>query len=174
MKTIFRFSVLFVMALWLSVCLQAQADPATVDGTTTTAQEAVSPTGPAPEASADLVLPGAPKAPSKASNSVPTVDTTGIAKGPFLEEPLTLTKLLSWYDALYGALIIIWGFVYRSLGKPLERIPKALVVAAGGGVLAAAFVLAGWSSVLPLLFAFLGAIGVYDLFIKPTQRLFKR
>lgn len=169
MKTIFRLSF-FIIGLLLCMSPYAQADPAQVDGTEQ--QEAVSPTGPTDEVNADLTL---PKPPAKAvAPTVPTVDTTGISNGPFLNEPLTLNKLVSWYDAIYGALVLLWGFVARTLGKSVANVPKALVVAAGGAVLAAAFVLAGWSSVLPLLFAFLGAIGVYDLFIKPMQQIFKR
>lgn len=169
MKTIFH-SLFFAVALLLASAtyVPAQVDPAQAEGVEQVAQD-----GPSAEGvTADLK---APQPPAKAvSPTVPTVDTTGISQGPFLEAPLTLTKLLSWYDALYGALVLIWGFVTRSLGKPFQQVPKALVVAAGGAVLAAAFVLAGWSNVLPLLFAFLGAIGIYDIFLKPAQQLFKR
>jgi len=191
MKTIFH-SLFFAVALLLAgaTYVPAQADPAQAEGV-----EQVAPGGPSAEGvTADMKAPQppakavatqffggmakflvAPQPPAKAvAPTVPSVDTAGISSGPFLEAPLTLPKLLSWYDALYGALVLIWGFVTRSLGKPFQQVPKALVVAAGGAVLAAAFLLAGWSNVLPLLFAFLGAIGIYDIVLKPAQQLFKR
>lgn len=88
------------------------------------------------------------------------------------EERLTLDDLVTWTNALYAALVTVWGFLVKPLGKYLPGIDKmqtVFKVAAGAIVLAGAFVVFGWGEVLQYLFVFLGTMGFYDLFIKPTK-----
>lgn len=88
----------------------------------------------------------------------------------------TLPGLLESTDVLYGALVIIWGYLAKFLGKYLpafDRVQTVFKVLAGAVVLAAAFITFGWGQVLPLLFSFLSALGVYDLLLKPAQKLLK-
>lgn len=87
----------------------------------------------------------------------------------------TLPGLLENTEILYGALVIVWGYLAKFLGKylpALDRVQTVFRVLAGGVVLAAAFITFGWGQVLPLLFSFLSALGVYDLFLKPMQKAF--
>ncbi len=98
------------------------------------------------------------------------VDTTGISDNPFPDGTASLGKLVDMYDLLYGALVIIWGYIGKAL-KLDTKVPNyVFVVLAGGIVLAIAFVLLGFSNVFPLIFSFLSAIGVYDLLFKPVTR----
>lgn len=100
-----------------------------------------------------------------------TVDTTGVSTTTVFTDP-TLGKMITSYEALYGALVILVGY----LGK-LFKLPDFLknnyvfVVAAGGIVLGGVFFTAGWSTTLPLVFSFLSAIGIFDLILKPTGKL---
>lgn len=91
------------------------------------------------------------------------------ANFPDFEDP-TLGKLLDIYNLLYGALVVIWGYLAKLLGLKSEKIPFVFVVLAGGLVLAGGFVLAGWTEILPLVFSFLSAIGIFDLILKPAQK----
>lgn len=99
------------------------------------------------------------------------VDTTGTSTTTVFSDP-TLGKMINSYNALYGALVILVGY----LGK-LIKLPAFLknnyvfVVAAGGIVLGGVFLIAGWSKTLPLVFSFLSAIGVFNLILKPAGKL---
>lgn len=95
------------------------------------------------------------------------VDTTGITvDNPF--DPLSLDSLLNTYQLLYGALVILWGYIAKAFGLKVSNRNFVFTVLAGGIVLAGGFLVAGIGKVLPLLFSFLGAIGIYDLILKPT------
>ena len=100
-----------------------------------------------------------------------SVDTTGLADKPFFDEPVTVEKMLNWYNLLYGALVIVWGYVAKAFKLKKGKIPFVFVVVAGAAVIAGVFIAVGFSQALPLLFGFLGAIGIYDIFLKPAQRL---
>lgn len=99
------------------------------------------------------------------------VDTTGTSTTTVFTDP-TLGKMINSYEAIYGALVILVGY----LGK-LFKLPAFLknnyvfVVFAGGIVLAGVFIYAGWSKTLPLVFSFLSAIGVFNLLLKPAGKL---
>ncbi len=98
------------------------------------------------------------------------VDTTGIAENPFPGGTASVGKLVDMYNILYGALVIVWGYVGKVFRLDAKVPHYVLVVLAGGIVLAIGFVMLGFSSVFPLIFSFLSAIGVYDLVFKPVTR----
>lgn len=100
-----------------------------------------------------------------------TVDTTGVSTTTVFTDP-TLGKMLSSYEAIFGALVIIWGYIAK-----LFKLPTAIknnfifVVIAGGIVLGGVFLIAGWSKALPLVFSFLSAIGLFNTIFKPAGKL---
>lgn len=101
-----------------------------------------------------------------------TVDTTGLTDTKVLDEATT-ESLLKAYNILYGALVIIWGYVGKLL-KLNAKVPHyVFVVLAGGLVIAGAFVIFGFGKAIPLLFTFLSAIGIYDLILKPAGNAIK-
>jgi len=96
-----------------------------------------------------------------------TVDTTGLSENnPF--DPISSTSMIEAYQILYGALVIVWGYIAKIFGIKITNKHFVFTVLAGGLVLLGAFLIAGVGSTLPLLFSFLGAIGVYDLILKPV------
>lgn len=100
-----------------------------------------------------------------------TVDTTGTSTTTVFTEP-TLGKMINSYEAIFGALVILWGYLAR-----LFKLPPTLknnfvfVVLAGGIVLGGVFIYAGWSKAFPLALSFLSAIGVFDLLLKPAGKV---
>ncbi len=103
-----------------------------------------------------------------------TVDTTGLIKNPVFDDP-TLNRMVSTYDAIYGALVILWGYLGKAFGLKTKFGKNYIfVVLAGGIVLGGVFLQAGLSEGFGLMFSFLNAIGIYDLIFKPAERLFQR
>lgn len=87
---------------------------------------------------------------------------------PFPEGETSVSELIGMYEILYSALIVLWGYIGRLFKFTANVKSYVFVVLAGGIVLAIAFVWLGFSSVFPLVFSFLGAIGIYDIFLKPA------
>ena len=103
-----------------------------------------------------------------------TVDTTGLVTNPVFDEP-SISKMVSAYDAIYGALVIIWGYVGKAFGLKTKLGKNYIfVVLAGGIVMGGVFLQAGLSQGFGLVFSFLNAIGIYDLIFKPAERVFSR
>lgn len=99
------------------------------------------------------------------------VDTSGLANNPVFVDP-SLSKMVNTYHAVFGALVIIWGYVAKALGlKHRFKNNFVFVVVAGAVVIAGVFIQAGWVSGFSLVFPFLGAIGFYDIIFKPGERL---
>jgi len=99
------------------------------------------------------------------------VDTTGIGGFNPGNDLGNLGGLIEWYNLLYGALVIIWGYVAKAVGLKTKFPHFVFVVLAGAMVLGAAFLALGFSKVFPLLFSFLASIGVYDLIFKPAKQI---
>lgn len=131
--------------------------------------EQVAKQGPTQEAQ---VIPG----PTKAVVNGPSVDTTGVGQGPFTGGSINLADMIEWFHALYGALVLLLGFVVKGFKLPgtlLDRVPTFLRVVAAGAILAAAFTMVGWKGTLPYIFSFLAATGIYNLF-QSVNKIFKR
>ena len=96
------------------------------------------------------------------------VDTTGLADNPLFVEP-RLDTLLNVYNVLYGALVIVWGYVGKALNLKAKVGNFVFVVLAGGVVLAGAFIAFGFAKAFPLALTFLSAIGIYDILFKPIE-----
>lgn len=76
---------------------------------------------------------------------------------------------LPWVEAIYGAFVIIAGWL-SALIPGVNKIPdKAWRIVAIAIVGAAIFVIAGWAKGISLLFAYLIATKVYELFVKPVS-----
>lgn len=95
------------------------------------------------------------------------VDTTGVGNFSPADDLSGLSGWLNWYHALYGALVIGWGYLAKAFGLKAKVSNFVFVVAAGAAVLAGAFLALGFSKAFPLVFSFLSAIGIYDLIFKP-------
>lgn len=83
-----------------------------------------------------------------------------------------LNDLILNAETLFGALVIIWGYVAKFLGArvpAIEKVQPVFKVLAGAVVLAVAFISFGFAEVFPLVFSFLASLGVYDLFLKPLK-----
>jgi hypothetical protein len=100
------------------------------------------------------------------------VSDTVVTPGPFpgTGGELTIEYLLSWTNALYGALVI--GFGYLSNIIPgINKIPKTVYrVAAIALILGGIFIVFGKTVPLALLFTYAGATSLYDLLLS----LFKK
>lgn len=100
------------------------------------------------------------------------VGDTVITPGPFpgTGGELTVEYLLSWTHALYGGLVI--GFGYLSNVIPgINKIPKTVYrVAAVALILGGIFIVFGKTVPLALLFTYAGATSLYDLLLS----LFKK
>lgn len=105
---------------------------------------------------------------------VPSIDTTGATTGPFLDGSTNLGEMVQWYHILYGALVVLWGYVAKAFGLQTKVKEFVFVVLAGGLVLIGAFVALGFGGVFPYLFSFLSAIGVYDLILRPGGNMVSR
>lgn len=99
------------------------------------------------------------------------VDTSGLANNPVFLDP-SLAKMVNTYQVIFGALVIVWGYVAKAFGlKQRFKNNFVFVVVAGAVVIAGVFIQAGWVSGFSLIFPFLGAIGFYDIIFKPGERL---
>ncbi|MFM9952407.1 MAG: hypothetical protein ACKV1O_31040 [Saprospiraceae bacterium] len=100
-----------------------------------------------------------------------TVDTTGVSTITVFTDP-TLGKMINSYEAIFGALVILWGYLAKLFKlSPTLKNNFVFVVLAGGIVLGGVFIYAGWSKTLPLVFSFLSAIGIFNLILKPAGKL---
>lgn len=99
------------------------------------------------------------------------VDTTAIPPAfPATPEGISMEFLLSWVEALYGALLIAVSYLSAKI-PGINKIPKtAYRVVAIGLVLAMLFLALGKTVPLALLFSFMGATSLYDLVLS----LFKK
>ena len=91
---------------------------------------------------------------------------------PFPTDPaaLNLSLLLQWTDGLYGALVIITGYLSAKI-PGVKLIPKTgWRVAAIALVLAMVFFTAGKGTPLALLFAYLSATSLYDLILSLIKK----
>ena len=77
----------------------------------------------------------------------------------------TLDSMLNTYNAIYAALVLLWGYVAKNILKLKEitKVPFVFVVLAGALVLAAFFLTFKFSDILPLVITFLGSLGIFDL-----------
>lgn len=100
---------------------------------------------------------------------VPPVDTTGLDSWNPFDGPITVTKLLEIFNPLYGAIVIIWGYVAKTLKLKSSKVPFVFVVLAGGLVAGGVFLTQGFSAV-GIVISFFASLGVFDLFIKPAER----
>lgn len=100
----------------------------------------------------------------------PAVDTTGISGWDPFREPVTVENLTKAYNAIFGALVILWGYVSRLFGWKTEKVPFVFVVAAGGAVIAGAFVALGLAKAAPLIITFFLSLGLFDTFLKPGEK----
>lgn len=101
----------------------------------------------------------------------PIVDTTGISQITPANDLTTLHGMLNWYNALFGALVLVWGYIAKGFGLKAKVNNFVWVVVAGAVVIGATFLAIGVTKAIPLLFSFLGAIGIYDIFLKPGSKL---
>ncbi len=100
------------------------------------------------------------------------VDTTGLAGNPVFDEP-RLDTLLNAYNILYGALVIVWGYVAKAFKLNAKFSNFVFVVLAGGVVIGGAFIGFGFTKAFPLVLTFLSAIGIYDILFKPIEKVIK-
>jgi hypothetical protein len=94
------------------------------------------------------------------------VDTTGISD-PVFPGGAGVDEMVEIYQVVYGALVILFGYVAKFFGWKIKNQSLIFTIIAGGIVIAGAFVLFGFGNVLPLVFAFLGSIGFYNVILNP-------
>lgn len=104
------------------------------------------------------------------AQDVPLVDTTGVSGWNPFDEPVTIDNLMKAYHAIFGALVILWGYIARLLGWNTNKVPFVFVVVAGGAVIAGAFVALGLAKATPLIITFFLSLGLFDTFLKPGQK----
>lgn len=104
----------------------------------------------------------------------PSVDTTGLSGWNPFENPVTVGDLQEAYNAIFGALVIVWGYVARLFGWRSQKVPFVFVVAAGGAVIAGVFLALGWADAIPLVISFFLSLGIFDTVLKPGEQLLKK
>ena len=82
-----------------------------------------------------------------AQSTLPPVDTTGLTRWNPFDGPVTVGKLLEIFNPLYGAIVIIWGYVAKLLKLKSDKVPFVFVVLAGGLVAGGVFLTQGFSAV---------------------------
>jgi hypothetical protein len=102
----------------------------------------------------------------------PPVDTTGLDAWQPFDGIVTIESLQEVYYALYGAIVIIWGYVAKMLGFQKRKVPFVFVVLAGALVAAGVFLTQGFSAA-GIVISFLASLGIFDLILKPGQKLFR-
>ena len=100
------------------------------------------------------------------------VDTTGLQEWAPFDGPITVDRLMEIFNPLYGAIVIVWGYVAKALGLKTERVPFVFVILAGGLVAGGIFLSQGFSAV-GIVISFLASIGIFDLILNPAQKLLK-
>lgn len=104
----------------------------------------------------------------------PVVDTTGVSGWNPFQEPVTVESLTKAYNAIFGALVILWGYVARFIGWKTDKVPFVFVVVAGGAVIAGVFVALGLAKAAPLIISFFLSLGVFDTILKPGEKVGKK
>jgi hypothetical protein len=102
----------------------------------------------------------------------PPVDTTGLDAWRPFDGIVTVEGLQEIYYALYGAIVIIWGYIAKTLGFKKRKIPFVFVVLAGALVAAGVFITQGFSAA-GIVISFLASLGIFDLILKPGEKLFR-
>jgi len=102
----------------------------------------------------------------------PPVDTTGLDAWKPFDGIVTIEGLQEVYYTLYGAIVIIWGYVAKMLGLQKRKVPFVFVVLAGALVAAGVFLTQGFSAA-GIVISFLASLGIFDLILKPGQKLFR-
>lgn len=100
------------------------------------------------------------------------VDTTGLADWKPFDGPLTVDKLIEIFNPLYGAIVIVWGYIARALGLKHNKVPFVFVVLVGGLVAGGVFLTQGFSAV-GIVISFLASLGIFDLILSPAEKLIK-
>ena len=104
----------------------------------------------------------------------PAVDTTGLSGWNPFENPVTVGDMQDAYNTIYGALVIVWGYVARLFGWRADKVPFVFVVAGGGAVIAGVFLALGWADAIPLVISFFLSLGLFDTILKPGEKVVKR
>lgn len=83
---------------------------------------------------------------------------------PFDSTTPNASDFLTWYNAIYGALVMFSGFVMKAIGVK-DLVPNfVFVVIAAGAVLGAGFIFFGFTSFLPTALTLFTSMGLFDLF----------
>lgn len=85
-----------------------------------------------------------------------------------IEPGVTVGVLLDWYNALYGALVVLVGYLVPFIPGAAKLGKKVFAIAAAGLVLLVVFVTLGLADGFGLALTFLAASGVYDYLLKPA------
>lgn len=93
---------------------------------------------------------------------------------PTIPDNPNVGDLLGLYEVLYGALVVIWGYVAKALGWKTEKIPFVFVVVAGALVVGGVFLLLDLSDAITLVISFLLSLGIFDAIFKPVEKLLKQ
>lgn len=102
--------------------------------------------------------------------SAQSIDTTGLAEWNPFDGNVTVDGLKDTFNVIYGALVIVWGYVARLIGWKNRKIPFVFIVLAGGAVIAGVFIALGMSKAIPLVISFLLSLGLFDTVFKPIQK----
>ena len=85
-----------------------------------------------------------------------------------IDTDVTVGVLLDWYNALYGALVVLVGYLVPFIPGAAKLGKKVFAIAAAGLVLLVVFVTLGLADGFGLALTFLAASGVYDYLLKPA------
>ena len=99
------------------------------------------------------------------------VDSTGISDVSFSD--ITVEDAIKWANALYMALVIVWGYFARAFKFKVKPGNFVFVVIAGGVVIGGTFIAMGWAKAVPIALSLLASLGVFDAILRPGQNAIK-
>jgi hypothetical protein len=83
-----------------------------------------------------------------------------------IQPGVEITTLVNWTDLVYAALVTFGGYLGQLIPGINKISNKAFQVVAIGLVLAAIFIILGWSNAIGLVLAYLSATNFYELVLK--------
>jgi hypothetical protein len=101
----------------------------------------------------------------------PTVDTSGVGNISFKD--IDAKKATDYANLIYGALVILFGYVARAFKIKTKPGNWVFVIIAIGVVLGGVFVAMGWAKTLEIAITLFASMGIFDAILRPTQNAIK-
>jgi len=95
------------------------------------------------------------------------VDTTGLSSVDF--KNITPDQANQYAQFVFGAIVIIWGYIAKAFKLKPRNVDFVFVVVAGGVVVGGVFIAAGWAQALQIAVSLFVSLSVYRVVLKPGK-----